>query len=520
MIGTKAHYTIGANNARSQQSPLQELSPNLAVPIPTIRGSNEGINGVPAYRSNRDMTLEEVMELYDKTKSQFVSLLHIGTDGWVKSLDFAPFSSRHLRDILTSGERADGYSLFQGSGLSTSSSDICLRPRLSSAFVHPFTSPDEPPGICVLCDHLDRNGQPLAQSPSTILQKAHARVTKECNGLKLYALGEVEYFLGRPTALKTSPADSVDKTERGYHATSPFLFGTKMQRQAIEILTGVGYHVKYGHGEVGFIPADEDREYEWEQHEIEMSLMPLDKAADAVVLCQWILRNLADEAGFLITFDPIVESNHAGNGLHFHMSPTRAGYHLNHYRDGNALDHLREQPIINHKHLFHETQALIAGLCLCGGSLMAWGNRSSKSFQRLLQGKEVPKDVQWDFFNRKALVRLPIQSQNAQGKIVTPATVEFRLGDGSAQPHLLLAGISQAFAHAYLLEEKARLAVVDRCHASATHSSGVITNVPHNFDEVGALLERDRGVYLAGSVFPSSFIDQAIATLPPYAALS
>jgi len=65
---------------------------------------------------------------------------------------------------------------------------------------------------------------------------------------------------------------------------------------------------------------------------------------------------------------------------------------------------------------------VIAGLVRTGGSLMMFANRVDQSFLRLQQGKESPETVEWDFYNRKALVRLPIQQSEA-----TPATVEFRL---------------------------------------------------------------------------------------------
>ena len=329
-------------------------------------------DGVLAYTMRGDTTVDEVMKIYDESQAEFVSLLHVGTDGWIKALDFVPFSKDHLRDILTSGERADGSSLFQGACLPTRSSDICLRPRLSTVFVHPFTEMDEPKGLCLLCDHLDKEGKPLVQSPSTILEQAQRRVSKECSQddklIELYALGEVEYFLGRhaPNQAHGHSAYS-DKAEKGYHATSPFLFGTKLRRQAMEIMTRAGYHAKYGHGEVGYIPASEESPggVEWEQHEIEMSLMPLQQAADAVLLCQWILRNLADRYGFMVNFNPMISREHAGNGLHFHMSPTREGVHLHHYRGGTT--YRPNHPVEEHKYLHRETQALIAGLCLCGG---------------------------------------------------------------------------------------------------------------------------------------------------------
>jgi len=74
---------------------------------------------------------------------------------------------------------------------------------------------------------------------------------------------------------------------------------------------------------------------------------------------------------------------------------------------------------------------------------MAFGNRGGGSFVRLSQAKEAPNAIIWGDADRTALVRLPIVARTEDGRPVTPATVEFRLPDGSAHPHLLLAGVAQ-----------------------------------------------------------------------------
>lgn len=148
---------------------------------------------------------------------------------------------------------------------------------------------------------------------------------------------------------------------------------------------------------------------------------------------------------------------------------------------------------------------------------MAWGNRGgANSFLRLSEGKETPTTIQWDFFNRKALVRLPIQSQTAKGEIITPATVEFRLGDGSAHPHLLLAGIAQAFVHAYNMDDNALLNVVNRCRAvHLDKRDEVLLDVPRNNREVATALESHQKIYVAGSVFHPNFVEEQVALLSP-----
>ena len=84
--------------------------------------------------------LQAAVALWKHHEARLLSLMHIGADGWLKSLDFAPRDAEHLRAILATGERADGSSLFPGSGIDASASDILLRPRPETAFKDPFAT--------------------------------------------------------------------------------------------------------------------------------------------------------------------------------------------------------------------------------------------------------------------------------------------------------------------------------------------------------------------------------------------
>src|SRR5512140_1888022 len=121
-------------------------------------------------------TVADLMALVRERGIRVLSLMHVGGDGWLKTLDFVPRDAAHFADILSGGERADGSSLFGELGIPVGASDIVIRPRLSSAFVDPFT-PE--PTLAVLCSHYDRHGRPLAESPDTIVRAAHARLVSE-----------------------------------------------------------------------------------------------------------------------------------------------------------------------------------------------------------------------------------------------------------------------------------------------------------------------------------------------------
>ncbi len=437
-------------------------------------------------KSSDRWTVDDLVGVVGALGIRLVSLMHVGGDGWLKTLDFVPRDLPHLREVLSFGERADGSSLFGGLGVQVTASDLVLRPRLSSAFVDPFASF---PTLVVFCGHFGRDGAPLPESPDTILRKATDRLFAE-TGVELEALGELEYFLGK----RPEENDIYGAAERGYHASSPFVFGEPLRRKAMVMLSEIGIPVKYGHSEVGYIQPDEVDARIWEQHEIELALQPLPQAADSVLVAQWLLRNLAHKSGWRCSFEPILRKGHAGSGLHFHMSPVVDGVHQPHTRDGK---------------LDGAARWLIAGLVQHAGALMAFGNRVSNSFVRLLQAKEAPSTVTWGRYNRKALIRLPIVAADGEGRSVSPETVEFRLPDGSAHPHLLLAGIVQAMIAGKEIEDIDALLDQTSVHAK----TATALRVPRSFSEVADELRERRASFEAAGIFPAHVMDRVIDAL-------
>jgi glutamine synthetase len=440
-------------------------------------------------RPPHDWSVDDLVAVVLERSIPLVALMHVGGDGWLKTLDFVPRSRAHLVDVLEGGERADGSSLFPGLGITAGASDVVLRPRIETAFVDPFSPL---PTLALLCGHAGRDGGPLPQSPDTLVRRAAERLARE-TGVTLHALGEIEYFLGR----RPDEADVYGSDDRGYHATAPFVFGEGLRRRAIAILAAIGVPVKYGHAEVGYVGPDEGSGTIWEQHEIELGLSPLPAAADAVVLTQWVLRRLAHEQGMQVSVEPVLKRGHAGTGLHVHCSAVVRGEHAPaRLPDGRLSDPARW---------------LIGGLVRHGAALMAFGNRVDSSFVRIGQALEAPDTVTWGEFDRRALVRIPILATHPDGRAVSPPTIEFRLPDGSAHPHLLLAGIAQAMVAGRSMPALDPL--LDETQASRARADGGGAPVPGSFRSVAAALREHRGAFEAGGVFPAATIDALLGRL-------
>jgi glutamine synthetase len=440
----------------------------------------------PTGEAGAEPAIDRALELWRRHETRLLSLMHVGGDGRLKGLDFAPRDADHVRAILQAGERADGSSLFARSGIETGASDILLRPRPETAFVDPFGAT---PTLAVLCGHATRAGGALRQSPDTIVRRAARHVTAE-TGHDLWAHGEVEFFLGQ--AVDGGQDSGGD--DRGYHATRPVVFGQALRRRALVCLSEMGVPVKYAHSEVGHIASSEPGGLTWEQHEIELDLLPLPQAADAIVLTQWVLRNLAHDLDIRCSTEPIVVPGHPGNGLHLHLSPRR---------DGAPVETKTQRD-----ELTPPARWLIGGLLRLGGALMALGNRSPHSFTRLRQGREVPRRLTWGASDRRALVRLPaVPGGDAS---ITP-TVEYRLPDGSAHPHLALAGVAQAMVLGRRMNDLDEL--LAQTKAGADTPGPDAAPLPASNAEIGEALARHRAAFEAGDVFGAGLIERLIDDL-------
>ena len=236
----------------------------------------------------------------------------------------------------------------------------------------------------------------------------------------------------------------------------------------------------------------------WEQHEIELGLDTLPRAAEAILLTQWVLRNLAHQSGMRCSIDPIMAEGHAGNGLHFHLAPARAGELIPVREPGGELS--------------DPARWLIGGLVQTGAALMAFGNRVPGSLTRLTQAKEAPNRITWGEYDRSALIRLPAQARDMDGKAVSPATIEFRLPDGSVFPHLLLAGAALAMIRGAETEGLDDLLQATSA-AAVKDGRGRATSVPWSFREVAAAVAEHREALEADGVFPSALLDGLVSEL-------
>ena len=147
------------------------------------------------------------------------------------------------------------------------------------------------------------------------------------------------------------------------------------------------------------------------------------------------------------------------------------------------------------------------------------------SYLRFTDGDESPEGICWGETDRTGLVRVPLawgghvlpgmvahanpdSSEPIPEPAIHPQTVELRLADGSADVHLLLAGMAVAarrgLSDPESLELAARLSTAD-------HDD--FEQLPSSCAESADALESERASFEADGIFPSELIDAVLDRL-------
>jgi len=453
----------------------------------------------------RDFTKVDLIKYIEDNFIEMINFRYVGGDGRLKELNFAINDRDHLDHLLSTGERVDGSSLFQH--IEAESSDLYVIPRYCTAFLNPFS---EIPAIDILCYFYNKDGQPLKSAPETILRKAN-NVFREKTGFNLEAMGELEYYV-------ISDQEHLFQTfdQKGYHEAEPFSKFGEFRKEAMLAIAQAGGNIKYGHSEVGNFSIDN---VEYEQNEIEFLPVNIIDAADQMVIAKWILRTLAFRYGITLTYAPKITVGKAGSGLHIHTQLVRDGKNM----------------MVDENGLSDTAKKVIAGFLELAPSLTAFGNTNPTSYFRLVPNQEAPTNICWGDRNRSVLVRVPLGWCDIPDMIcdVNPLeikssvdlsckqTVEFRCPDGSADIHLLLAGLAVAARHG--LEMDNALDFAEKTYLDANlpekeyeKKMANLHTLPTSCWESADYLDMQSEFYKKYGIFSQELIDLIIKKLKSY----
>lgn len=443
-----------------------------------------------------EFTKLDIIDFIKKENIRHVNFMYPAGDGRLKTLNFVINDLAYLDEILTCGERVDGSSLF--SFVEASSSDLYVVPRFRTAFIDPIA---EIPTICFLCSFFNKDGQPLESSPEYVLTKACKAFT-EATGMEFQAMGELEYYVIAEDENAFATAN-----QRGYHESAPFTKFGEFRKLCMQYVAQTGGRIKYGHSEVGNFTLNGKV---YEQNEIEFLPCDAQSAAEQLLLAKWIIRNLAHQFGYDLTFAPKITTGKAGSGLHVHMRLMKDGKNV----------------MLNNGALSDEARKMIAGILELAPSITAFGNTNPTSYFRLVPHQEAPTNICWGDRNRSTLIRVPLgwTSSVNMSALVNPLesassydtkqkqTVEIRCPDGSANIYLLLASLAVGARYGFELANALEIAKntyvdVNIHNAENKKILDSLKALPDSCAKSADCLDAQRGVYESKNVFTPSMID-------------
>ncbi len=450
-------------------------------------------------------TKADIINFIVQNGISMVNFMYPAGDGRLKTLNFVINNVAYLDAILTCGERIDGSSLFPF--IEAGSSDLYVLPRFSTAFVDPFA---QIPTLTMLCSYFNKDGQLLENSPENTLRKA-CKAFNEVTGMQFEAMGELEYYVIAPDEGLFPATD-----QKGYHESAPYAKFNNFRTQCMSYIAQAGGQIKYGHSEVGNFTIDG---MIYEQNEIEFLPVPALEAADQLMIAKWIIRNLAYQYGYDITFAPKITAGKAGSGLHIHMRIMKDG--VNQMLENGALS--------------ATARKAIAGMMTLAPSITAFGNTNPTSYFRLVPHQEAPTNICWGDRNRSVLVRVPLgwAAKSDMCMIANPLeqpshydttqkqTVEMRSPDGSADIYQLIAGLAVACRYGFELDNA--LEVADRTYvnvnihkAENAEKLATLATLPDSCAASAECLDAQRDIFEAHGVFSPAMINGIIRKLQSY----
>jgi glutamine synthetase len=267
--------------------------------------------------------------------------------------------------------------------------------------------PWEPGVAYVIADAFNPDQTDNLMSPRTVLKKVIAEYNKL--GLQPVVGPELEFYIA-------------DRTEGGGykrgHERTGFVYTTGASvdphgnfLHLMRMLDQMDIGVFAGNAE--FSPS---------QYEINLYHSEALDAADRTFLFKTAIKDVITRRGQHATFLGKPWSDESGSGFHLHFSVTDlAG--KNKMYEGEELSDIARK--------------MIAGLTQNAMALTAFTNPTVNAYKRLGPDTLAPYRSNWGFDNRSTMVRIP--PERGQG-----TRLEVRVGDGAANPYLVIAGILAA----------------------------------------------------------------------------
>jgi glutamine synthetase len=311
------------------------------------------------------------------------------------------------RSIYGASPMGDVVDLPSG-GMSEGLPDVVAFPDLATVVDLPWE-----PGVAhCIADVFNPDGTPSAESPRTVLR----RVVDKFAGLGMQPIvgPELEFYV-----LERDATAPTGWRRYGDAAGNVYVAGRKGDPENV-LLRSLRALARYG---LDVVAAN--HEFYSGQFEINLWHTEALAAADRAFRLKSAIKELARQEDKLATFMAKPFNADGGSGFHVHFSTT----------DG-AGKSLFDEPAGDHG-LSKIATAAIAGLLTHAPALAALANPTINSYKRFGPDTMAPWLIDWGLDNRSAMVRIPPERGTA-------TRLELRLGDATANPYLIIAGVLAA----------------------------------------------------------------------------
>jgi len=445
-------------------------------------------------------TPPEVLALAARSGAKMVDIKFVDTFGvWQH---FSCPIDELTEEVFSEGLGFDGSSI--RGWKSIEASDMLALPDPATAFIDPFCAE---PTLSLTCTIAETGSRALySRDPRGIAQKAEKYLVSTGLADQAFMGPEAEFFI----------FDNVQ-----YDAKSNGTFYSVDSEEALwntgrEEMPNPGYKIRHKEGYFPVAPADTQQDIRTEmclvmeqlgvkierqhhevatagQAEIDYRFDTLVRAADAMMIYKYVVRNVARQHGKTACFMPKPLFGDNGSGMHTHQSLWKKGKPL---FAGNGYGGLSQMALY-----------YVGGLLKHAKALCALCNPTTNSYKRLVPGYEAPVNLAYSARNRSAAVRIPTYSENPKTK-----RIEYRPPDPAANPYLAFAALLLAGLDGVQNKIDPGEPLDKNIYELPPEELKKVPNVAGSLGEALDCLEADHEFLLKGDVFTLDFLDMWIST--------
>ncbi|MHB8319746.1 MAG: type I glutamate--ammonia ligase [Acidimicrobiales bacterium] len=440
-------------------------------------------------------TPAEVVRLLNEESVEIVDLRFCDLPGMTQH--FSAPAHELSEDVFSEGFGFDGSSIrgFQ----QIHESDMILLPDPNTAVIDPFRDHKTLNINCFVHDPITHD--PYSRDPRHIARKAEQYLVSTGVADTAFFGPEAEFFIfdsveyGQGVNYANYKVDSIEghwntnrpegpnlgyklRPKEGYFPVPPNDKFQDLRSEMILTMERLGIDIEIQHHEVAT----------GGQAEIDMRFDSLLSMADKLMLYKYIVKSVANDAGFTATFmpKPLFEDN--GSGMHCHQSL---------WKDGEPLFFGTGYAGLSDLARFY-----VGGLLKHAGAILAFAAPTTNSYKRLVPGYEAPVNLVYSQRNRSAAVRIPLYSQSPKAK-----RIEFRCPDASCNPYLAFPAMLMAGLDGIQNEIEPPAPMEEDLFDMPAEALARIAHTPASLEDAMDALEADNDFLRAGDVFTDDLIE-------------